>query len=138
MARDFSKLKRNPIKKEIDLGDGESPIKIYNSSEEVKEQIIDIILKNSVDENGKDKMIDLTSKEIFLSFIPLVTDIELEEDDKDAFMEYLFKDPSKEGKQLRDSILEEVNDILEEFTEYMEELSSIPEKQLNEMLNNLN
>lgn len=138
MSRDFSKLKRNPIKKEIDLQDGEPPIKIYNSSEEAKDKIIDIILKASVNEKDEEQVVDLTDSRIFLQLIPLVTDIQLEEEDKELFMEYLFKDPSKEGIELREAIIEEVNYVLEEFTEYMETLSEIPEKELNEIIQYLN
>ena len=130
-------LKRIPKIKEIDLHDGESPIKIeINPSEDKKEKIANIILNNIKED---EETIDLSNANIFLNIVPLITDIELSKEEQSDFMDFLFKDPSKDGIKLRDGILEVVTNIMEEMFNQIEDTAKelkLKDVNINELTNN--
>ncbi|MFC0903871.1 hypothetical protein ACFHWD_04095 [Clostridium sp. MT-14] len=109
-------LKRKSTIKEVDLHDGEAPIKVETTpSEEVKEKIIESLIKNSKSNDGDKVEIDITNKMTFLLATQLITDIELQRNEKKMFIDYLFNDPSKYGIILKNTILKVINNIVEEF-----------------------
>ena len=130
-------LKRIPKIKEIDLHDGESPIKIeINPSEDKKEKIINIILNNIKED---EETIDLSNANIFLNIVPLITDIELSKEEQSDFMNFLFKDPSKDGIKLRDSILEVITNIMEEMFNQIEKTAKelqLEDNEINKLIKN--
>jgi len=130
-------LKRIPKIKEIDLHDGESPIKVeINPSEDKKEKIINIILNNIKED---EETIDLSNANIFLNIIPLITDIELSKEEQSDFMSFLFKDPSKDGIKLRDSILEVITNIMEEMFNQIEKTAKelkLEDNEINKLIKN--
>lgn len=128
-------IKRTPIVKHIDLNDGEEPIKLtINPSEDVKEKILEIIVNNTSEENEeKLSVIDLEKKEVFIPITQMITDIKLEKEEEDSFMEYLFKDPSPEGIMLREDIIKTINKIIDDIQKDIDE--NIEET--NNKLNNI-
>lgn len=113
---DLNILKRKSTIKEIDLHDGEPAIKVEMApSEEVKEKIVNSLIENSKSDNDDGVEVDILNKTTFLLATKLITDIELKEEEKEMFINYLFKDPSKYGIILKNTILDVISDIMEEF-----------------------
>lgn len=126
-------IKRTPVIKYIDLNDGEDPIKLtINPSEYVEEKILEIIFDSIPDEdNNKTVMVNLENKEIFIPIVQMITNIKLEKEEENDFMEYLFKDPSPEGKILRENILEVVNRILDNILKNIDDSVDETNNKLN-------
>ena len=127
----FTDLGMDKIYKIIKTDKNTEDIEIYNPNEKQRKEIIQMIIE------GKDKDIFITSEQVILKLIPMLTNINfnIKEDDKDEIQRIL-NSPSKILSEVVVILTELIQKVVDDFVTVVEEIEKMPKDAVNKLLKN--